>query len=181
MDTHDNTEEIWKKIPGFSGVYEVSIRGRVRSFKCGGERLLKPSVSGSRRGRYPHVILCQDGVRTSRTIHVLVLTAFVGSRPCGYVSRHLNDVKTDNRLKNLRWGSTKENRADAKRNNRYPVGIQNASANLTDEEVREIRLRLRQGEHQTKLAAVFGVNQTTISRIHRRVTWMHIVDESTGD
>ena len=42
--------EIWKDIPGFEGLYQVSNKGRVRSYdrytriKCGSKRLLKGRV-----------------------------------------------------------------------------------------------------------------------------------------
>ncbi len=54
--------------------------------------------------------------RIRRYLHDLVLTAFAGPRPAGAVARHLNDIRTDNRIENLVWGSRSENQMDAFRN-----------------------------------------------------------------
>lgn len=55
-----------------------------------------------------------------RTVHSLVLAAFIGPRPKGACVRHLNDVRHDNRLANLTYGSYRDNSQDALRNSRYP-------------------------------------------------------------
>lgn len=47
-----------------------------------------------------------------RTVHSLVLEAFAGPRPEGQEVRHLNGVRTDNRLENLAYGTSSENKAD---------------------------------------------------------------------
>ncbi len=47
-------------------------------------------------------------------VHSLVLRAFVGPRPKGMQIRHINGIKSDNRLENLAYGTAKENAADRK-------------------------------------------------------------------
>ena len=49
-----------------------------------------------------------DGKQKKYRIHILKAKAFIYSpNPLGYnVVRHLNDIKTDNRLENLAWGNT---------------------------------------------------------------------------
>ena len=75
-------------------------------------------------------------------LHTWVLTAFVGPRPPGGVARHLNDVRTDNRLENLVWGSRSDNMNDAYRNERFPkkthcpYGHPLVAPNLTADSVR---------------------------------------------
>src|SRR5258708_5323391 len=49
-------------------------------------------------------------------VHYIVLRAFRGERPEGMVCRHLNDVKTDNRLENLAYGTRAQNYRDCIRN-----------------------------------------------------------------
>ena len=44
--------------------------------------------------------------------HHLVLEAFVGPQPDGMETRHLNNVRNDNRLSNLLWGTSSENNYD---------------------------------------------------------------------
>lgn len=116
--------EQWRPIPGADG-YEVSDQGRVRSYKLNqSASRTTPKVLAQRltrqrhpnRARYLHIGLMVDGRRRERLVHQLVLEAFVGPRPDGWVTRHLNDISTDNRLTNLAYGSVAENAQDAIRN-----------------------------------------------------------------
>jgi hypothetical protein len=68
------------------------------------------------RSQYGYVrvtLTALDGRKTSRTVHSLVLESFRGLRPPGFDhTRHLNGLKSDNTLDNLRWSTAKENMAD---------------------------------------------------------------------
>ncbi|MDT5366637.1 MAG: hypothetical protein QOC62_1068 [Mycobacterium sp.] len=55
-----------------------------------------------------------------RRVHQLVLETFIGPRPEGMKGLHWDDVKTDNRLMNLRWGTDADNKRDQRRN-RWPA------------------------------------------------------------
>lgn len=113
-------DEVWRQIPG-AAFYEVSNRGNIRSWaprKHRGvlhspkkARLKQPSRGAS--GRYLYVSLA-DGAGGSqrKNVHELVLLAFAGSRPGGFVARHINGCATDNRLENLEWATEAENAAD---------------------------------------------------------------------
>jgi hypothetical protein len=54
-----------------------------------------------------------------KQLHRAILRAFVGECPPGMETCHHNDIKTDNRLCNLRWDTGKANAADAVRNGRH--------------------------------------------------------------
>lgn len=108
--------ERWRAIPGWEGLYEVSDLGRVRSLDHQGRRqfhrgrILKELVV-TRTG-YRGVGLHRDGSVEQAYVHELVLRAFVGPRPEGFQTRHLNGQNTDNRLANLKYGTPVENAAD---------------------------------------------------------------------
>ena len=72
---------------------------------------------------YPRVRLMTIGgkVRDCR-IHAIKASAFLFSpNPLAYnVVRHLNDIKCDNRLINLAWGSLSDNMKDCVRNGSHP-------------------------------------------------------------
>lgn len=104
--------EQWREVPGFPG-YEISDLGRVRSWRpWRGQpvpRLMKalPDSAG-----YLRVAPFRDGTNVFRSIHRLVMEAFVGPPPDGMETRHLNGDKTDNRLINLAYGTRSENTYD---------------------------------------------------------------------
>jgi hypothetical protein len=119
----------WLPVVGFEGLYEVSDTGLVRS-------LDRTITTVSRRGlpyvqRRPgrllrpgnnktsgHLHVCLSG-RNDRSVHVLVLEAFVGPRPLGMEARHADDDPTNNHLDNLSWGTRSQNSFDAIRNGRH--------------------------------------------------------------
>lgn len=108
--------ELWKPIPGYEGLYEVSNMGRIMSLPKRGryaEILRASHVRG-----YLVVGLHKDGRQLTKSVHRLVLEAFVGHCPEGMEACHYNDERTDNRLVNLRWDTRSENRKDNIRNGR---------------------------------------------------------------
>lgn len=110
------TEEIWKDIVGYEGLYQVSNLGRVRS--CDkyvsyrwGERLIKGKMLKPHfRGRgYIQYSLVNKQKQNNFYIHRLVAEAFIpnpDNKPC---IDHINTDKTDNRVENLRWVTHSEN------------------------------------------------------------------------
>lgn len=114
--------ETWLPVVGYEGCYEVSDHGRLRSvdrvvtrgghsMKVSG-RILRPGIGHAGRVGFP---LKRDGQKTSKRVSVLVLTAFVGPRPPGYVGCHNDGDPTNNRLSNLRWDTQSANVRDAVR------------------------------------------------------------------
>ena len=110
----------WRPVPGYEGLYEVSsfgdIKSKPRPRTKGG--LLKPS---SRDGNYLNIELSKDGEQKTFRIHVLVLLAFKGPRPDGYVGRHLNGDNKDNWVGNLEWGTKSDNAKDMVKHGRCPL------------------------------------------------------------
>jgi hypothetical protein len=109
--------EVWKDIPGYEGRYQVSDLGRVRSLDHR-VRLVSQGVETTRLspgkilrpGPSPTGHLSVSlGKGNSKGVHTLVLLAFVGPRPEGQESLHLNHTPADNRLVNLRYGTRSEN------------------------------------------------------------------------
>lgn len=97
--------EIWKDIPGYEGLYQVSDWGRVKSLnygRTGKERIMKPIL----KKEYYNVSLPK---RKYYRIHRLVVTTFIGPIPPGMVVNHINEDKLDNRLSNLEIVTPAEN------------------------------------------------------------------------
>ena len=107
-------EPQWRPIADWPN-YEVSDQGQVRSLPRERTRggILRPYPNS---GQYLAVALSRGPEVKRFRIHKLVAETFIGPCPPGQEVRHLNDVKHDNRLVNLAYGTRKENKADEKRN-----------------------------------------------------------------
>lgn len=102
--------EVWKAIPGYEGLYEVSSLGRVKSLPkyvhrgkfsfLKGEHLLKLQTD---KAGYVYVIIDKK----LKLVHRLVGMAFL-SNPKETIN-HKNGVKNDNRVENLEWATRSEN------------------------------------------------------------------------
>jgi hypothetical protein len=104
-------EEIWKDIPDYEGLYQVSNLGRVKSLPkewvAGGGALLKHNGKLLKQGKsssgYYNVNLSKDSIIRNFCVHQLVAIAFLGHIPnrMELVVDHINDNPTDNRVENL--------------------------------------------------------------------------------
>jgi Trp operon repressor len=186
MAANDSIPEI-RDVPGYPG-YGVSADGRAWSrrqkvrLKTGrGFRTVFVQTwhelrqATERRMGYKTVSVCMDGGRrTTRHVHVLVLTAFRGPKPEGMEARHLDGNPANNALGNLAWGTRKENMADKVLHGTAQKGERNGNSVLTEERVREIRGLLRTGVIQAEIARQFGVSQVLVSLISRGKNWAHV-------
>lgn len=118
--------ETWLPVPDWPA-YEVSDMGRVRSVdrtvmdSNGVERRLRGTILAPHRRPDGHldVGLMINHQRRMVRVHTLVLEAFAGPRPVGMQTCHSNDIGTDNRLANLRWGTRSDNMQDMVRNGNH--------------------------------------------------------------
>ena len=172
--------EEWREIPGLGGFYEASSLGRVRSWRkhgCSVGRRSEPRVlsvrAEGREGR-PSVHIAWPDRRNVKRKHVgpLVLSAFSGPRPAGMQCLHFNDDPWDNRPSNLRWGTGKENNADARRNNRITsIGSTHPRARLTEDDVRMIMSRTAAGTRSSVIAEELGVSKRSVSNVVHGWGW----------
>lgn len=127
-------EEEWRDIPGYSGDYQVSNLGRVRSYK----RLVPIIMSTkTKEGFYEKVSLYKKGVLKVYLVHQLVAMAFLNHIPNGHtlVVDHIDNNMKNNNLYNLQVITVRENSSKdkrdksspftgvTKRNNRYEAHI----------------------------------------------------------
>jgi len=159
-------EEKWKKIEGFPG-YSISNRGRVISYLKNREILMK--FIKCKKG-YLRVKLWEKGTAKMFAVHQLVIKHFGPEQPPNTTPDHINRMRDDNRIENLRWATPEEQ----KENTVYSRGESHLSAKLTESQVIEIKGRLKQNESPTVIAKEFGVSHSTVSGIKFGRKWTHL-------
>ncbi len=90
---------------------------------------------------------------------------------------HSCDVKSCVNPAHLFLGTHQDNMDDmaTKGRNAQPKGSKQHLAKMTESEVRSIRAALARGQTQQSLADIYGVVQTSISKIACGLTWGHVV------
>jgi HNH endonuclease/NUMOD4 motif len=173
MDEFQNSTEVWKAIPDWEGLYEVSNAGRVRRLhKHTPMRLVKSRLN---RCGYPTVGLKRVGSRQQEMfVHRLVAAAFIGPLPEGHQVDHIDGYKPNNSPDNLEYVTPRENmrRGHALGLMNTPRGAQSGNAKLTEDAVRAIRAST---ESYSKIALRWNVGITSISLIRNRKSWKHVV------
>lgn len=116
-------KELWKDIPGYEGLYQVSSLGRVRSLNFnhhGYTKILKQSITP--RG-YRNVSLWKNGIHKVFGVHRLIAMTFIPNPNNLPEVNHKDENTSNNCITNLEWCSSQYN-------NTYGTNIQRRSKKL---------------------------------------------------
>jgi len=111
-------EEIWKEIPGYVGLYEVSNLGKVRSLdryvnsRWDKDKLIKGQILKPKLDKgYLMLGLRSIGNKKFIKVHQLVAMAFLGHIPDGFnnVINHIDFNKLNNNVNNLEITNQRRN------------------------------------------------------------------------
>lgn len=109
------------------------------------------------------------------TVHRLIAKSWLPNDKNYPVVLHLNDIKSDNRVENLRWGSHKENTRMAMDKGLMNYGESVNTCKLSEKEVLEIYNLYEDGHTRPQLAIKYKVTWGTIDRIVKKKGWKNIL------
>lgn len=119
-------KEKWKDIKDYEGIYIVSNTGRVKSLdrletlKSGCVRFRKGlNINIRPKVGYLSVNLSKNGINKHYLLHRIIAQAFIPNLENKPHIDHINTIKTDNRIENLRWVTPKENARNSITRTRY--------------------------------------------------------------
>ena len=103
--------ETWKPIPGYEELYSISSNGQIYSTRS--DKVLKPVTN--EKG-YLKICLQDNGIPKHFRVHRLVAQTFIPNPQGKPTVDHINGIRSDNRVENLRWATMEEqNSTEARR------------------------------------------------------------------
>lgn len=183
--------EIWKDIPDYEGIYQVSTLGRIKLLdrvcthynsihgsKFLSERIMKQEIGSN---GYYRVNLTKNSKSKHPTVHRLVGLTFISNPENKPQINHLNGNKLDNRVDNLQWVSISENTIHAIETGLIKVrkGDECSMRKIDSVKAKEIKeLLFKKSENKLslqKIADICGTTRNIVKDIHNGNSWKHII------
>lgn len=159
-----------KTIEGTNGKYVIYENGEVVSVKTGCS--LKHMNFGA---GYKSVAIYRNGKFQHQTIHRLLAEAFIPNPENKPVVNHLNGIKDDNRLQNLKWATYSENNKHAFNTglNKVKQGSERHTSTINEEKVYEIR-EMFKTKKISEISRELKLGYDLVRGVCVRKTWKHI-------
>jgi hypothetical protein len=163
-------------IKGFENLYSITSDGYVISHNYHRTGKSKTLCFCYDQDGYRLVHLCKNKKVINAKIHKLVAQHFIINAGNFPQINHKKGIKSDNRVENLEWCTSLENKKHGYRTGLYDnKGETNGQAKHTDEDIFKIRKLYAQGVSYKKLMQDFGIKaHGHFYRIIHRKNWKHL-------
>ena len=154
--------------------YQVSSLGRVRSFKAGKVKILKPIFDDK---GYSYVGIHKNGKQRKVHVHALAAKAFIPNPESKPFVNHINGIKSDNRVENLEWVTPSENIQHAIKTGLIKTGCDRPDSKLERWQVIEIRRNCVPNSHKLGFSAFakkFNVDDGIVRLAYYRETYKNV-------
>lgn len=137
----------------------------------------KPLATYQTDKGYVLVRLYFDGKATSKHLHRILAECFLEKPESCVEVDHINTIRNDNRLENLRWVTKEQNvQHSYDSGNRVVSGERNANCKTTEGVVREICKLIAKGYKPSKIRDL-GYDYKLVRVINTKQNWKNISDE----
>lgn len=185
-------QEVWKPVKEYEGIYDVSNKGRVRSYhwigKPGKLSTVPRVLNLITTGRYPRIVLVKGDNKTHTRVHQLVAKAFIPNPEDKATVNHIDGDKHNNCVENLEWATQSENNYHKYRTGLDSVsdrhrkimsecrlGEKHPNTTFKERDIIKIRKLYSTGDYtQREIGDMYNVCNGTIGCIIRRETWGHV-------
>jgi hypothetical protein len=176
---HSSVPEGFKEIPGYDGRYFINQDGHVWSTLR--NKVLSQHLDSAKR--YLQSLLMRPDRKAGipRYIHKLVAFTWLGNPPGElgvkkgqYCINHKDGNKLNNCMDNLEWVKVEDNTRHAWQNGlNTQIGETSTSSVFSSANVRDIRIRLINGEKPAHIAREYGVGKNCVEKLRMYANWKH--------
>jgi hypothetical protein len=135
-------------------------------------------LKGSMREGYIRLDSSYNNKRIQYSIHRLVAELYIPNPENKPEVNHINGVKTDNRVDNLEWNTSKENTQHAINNNLMAKGEYNGNSKLKEKDIIWIRNNCIPNDKKLgyrPLSKLFNIHRNHIKKIFTNQSWKHLL------
>lgn len=164
--------EEFRPVVGYENYYLVSSHGNVKSIRMGLHRVMKQANTKG----YKAINLKVKGKAIMKKVHRLVAEAFIPNPNDYPLINHLDSDKTNNKVSNLEWSTSKLNTAHGiKFGNIKISGEDSPNTDLTNDDVMEIRRLFSESCISiNELGIKYNKKIGTIQNIVNNKSWLHL-------
>jgi len=157
--------EVFKDIEGYNGVYQISNKGNVKSFKYGREKLLRLYINAY---GYQTTTISVNGKCIKLHIHKLVYSHFGKKVLNGKTLHHKDGNKSNNHIDNLEILTRKDH---SKIHGFTGINGNDRNGSLTKKQAIEVKMLLKLGCLTiNNIAAMYNVCHVTVSKLKNKDT-----------
>lgn len=157
--------EVWKKIPEYEGLYEVSNKGEVRDSKG----RVKATYKNNKGYRY--LSLYYKGKSHHPTMHRLVAKAFIPN-PNNYDQVNHKDCNKDNNtVENLEWCNQRYNYNEGMKTFQYSKNEDHFYSKLKNSDIPIICELYKLGFTRATVSKIFKINPSSLEAIEKGISY----------
>lgn len=150
--------EIWKDIPEYEGLYQVSNLGDIKSFNYRGHGEIKILKQSTDKKGYKYVRLFKNGEGKTYKVHRLVAMLFIPNPNNLPIVNHIDECKSNNMVSNLEWCTLVYNNAYGTRNKRISKSLKGKTHS------KETKKKMRESRDNKKPILMYDLSGNLIRR-----------------